>query len=302
MTRRLEFGKADIHYLANLCHNCGACLHACQYAPPHEFAVNVPRAMAQVRGKTYVEYAWPRALRHPLRAQRPDDRAGARGGPRPVPRARRRAHGAARRPTACRRLLAVFPRPAGVDVRPRLPVRVHRPRHRRHALLARHLGRSRHAARRSARRPPARSACAISTAATADGCNDEDDAFTLRRRRFHHLTFYGFLLCFAATVVATLYHYLLGLRGALSAAEPAGRARHARRHRPARSARRACSGFNLRRDPAHREDSQNAHRPRLHRPALPDQRDRTRAAAAGATAAPWPCCWRSISASSWRFS
>ena len=28
--------------LANLCHNCGACLHACQYAPPHEFAVNVP--------------------------------------------------------------------------------------------------------------------------------------------------------------------------------------------------------------------------------------------------------------------
>ena len=41
------------------------------------------------------------------------------------------------------------------------------------------------------------------------GCNDEDDAFTLRRRRFHHLTFYGFLLCFAATCVATLYHYLL---------------------------------------------------------------------------------------------
>ena len=46
MTRRLEFGKADIHYLANLCHNCGACLHACQYAPPHEFAINVPKAMA----------------------------------------------------------------------------------------------------------------------------------------------------------------------------------------------------------------------------------------------------------------
>jgi citrate/tricarballylate utilization protein len=26
---------------------------------------------------------------------------------------------------------------------------------------------------------------------------------------FHHLTFYGFLLCFASTSVATLYHYLL---------------------------------------------------------------------------------------------
>ena len=34
MTRRIEFGKADAHYLANLCHNCGSCLHACQYAPP----------------------------------------------------------------------------------------------------------------------------------------------------------------------------------------------------------------------------------------------------------------------------
>jgi ferredoxin len=62
MTRRLEFGKADIHFMANLCHNCGACLHACQYAPPHEFAVNVPQAMAQVRGQTYADYAWPPAL------------------------------------------------------------------------------------------------------------------------------------------------------------------------------------------------------------------------------------------------
>ncbi|RYY93819.1 MAG: tricarballylate utilization protein TcuB, partial [Comamonadaceae bacterium] len=62
MTRRLEFGKADIHYLANLCHNCGACLHACQYAPPHAFAVNVPKAMAEVRGQTYADYAWPPAL------------------------------------------------------------------------------------------------------------------------------------------------------------------------------------------------------------------------------------------------
>jgi len=43
-----------------------------------------------------------------------------------------------------------------------------------------------------------------------DGCNDADDAFTHARRRAHHLTFYGFLLCFAATSVATLYHYVLG--------------------------------------------------------------------------------------------
>ncbi|MDY7073950.1 hypothetical protein PshuTeo2_41070 [Pseudomonas hunanensis] len=44
------------------------------------------------------------------------------------------------------------------------------------------------------------------------GCNNEDDRYTLWRRRFHHLTFYGFLLCFAATLVATAYHYVLDLQ------------------------------------------------------------------------------------------
>lgn len=43
-----------------------------------------------------------------------------------------------------------------------------------------------------------------------EGCNNADDRFTLWRRRFHHFTFYGFMLCFAATGVATLYHFLLG--------------------------------------------------------------------------------------------
>src|SRR5512144_461678 len=62
MTRRLEFNAADTHYLANLCHNCGSCLYACQYAPPHEFAVNVPQAMAKLRVRTYQDYAWPRAF------------------------------------------------------------------------------------------------------------------------------------------------------------------------------------------------------------------------------------------------
>ena len=32
------------------------------------------------------------------------------------------------------------------------------------------------------------------------------------RRWFHHFTFYGFLLCFASTTSAAIYHYLLGVR------------------------------------------------------------------------------------------
>ena len=41
------------------------------------------------------------------------------------------------------------------------------------------------------------------------GCVNEDERPTDRRKIYHHLTFYGFALCFAATVIATLYHYLL---------------------------------------------------------------------------------------------
>ena len=43
LERRLAFDEQDVHYLANLCHNCGACLYACQYAPPHEFQLNFAR-------------------------------------------------------------------------------------------------------------------------------------------------------------------------------------------------------------------------------------------------------------------
>ena len=38
----------------------------------------------------------------------------------------------------------------------------------------------------------------------------ENERPSAARRKFHHLTFYGFLLCFAATCVATVYHYAFG--------------------------------------------------------------------------------------------
>src|SRR5258706_5836061 len=57
LERRLEFSENDVHYLANLCHNCGACLYACQYAPPHEFQLNFPKVLAPVRNETYRKYA-----------------------------------------------------------------------------------------------------------------------------------------------------------------------------------------------------------------------------------------------------
>jgi citrate/tricarballylate utilization protein len=220
MTRRFEFGKADIHYLANLCHNCGACLHSCQYAPPHEFAVNVPQAMARVRVDTYAEYAWPGLFgtlykRNGLTLTLATAGAlvlflvltmAARGTLFPGPLAGN--------------FYAIFPHNMlalmfGVVFG--------------FAVLALGIGVARFwikvspASEVDNLEEPSLHSDATVEAVTdvlrlkyldgghGEGCNNADDRFTLWRRRFHHFTFYGFMLCFAATGVATLYHYLLAL-------------------------------------------------------------------------------------------
>jgi len=62
MEQRRIFSKADLVYLANLCFDCRDCYYACQYAPPHEFAMNVPKLMSELRAETYREYSWPALL------------------------------------------------------------------------------------------------------------------------------------------------------------------------------------------------------------------------------------------------
>jgi len=41
------------------------------------------------------------------------------------------------------------------------------------------------------------------------GCYNHDERPNDRRRFYHHQTYYGFMLCFASTCVATFYHYAL---------------------------------------------------------------------------------------------
>ncbi|CUU67693.1 tricarballylate utilization 4Fe-4S protein TcuB [Campylobacter hyointestinalis] len=62
MEKRREFHIKDADYLANLCHQCGECLYACQYAPPHEFDLDVPRDFAAVRKESYKKFATPKFL------------------------------------------------------------------------------------------------------------------------------------------------------------------------------------------------------------------------------------------------
>jgi citrate/tricarballylate utilization protein len=221
MTRRLEFGKADVHYLASLCHNCGACLHACQYAPPHEFAVNVPRAMAQVRVQSYADFAWPSTLGALYRRNGLVVALASAAGLALFMILLLRIRASIAGQSLAANFYAVFPHNMLVLLFGAVFA---------FAVLA--LAMSARAFWR-ATAPPTRKTGSSTTAAQTgqaaaaaardvltlkyldgghgDGCNESSDAFTLARRRFHHATFYGFMLCFAATCVATLYHYALGL-------------------------------------------------------------------------------------------
>jgi citrate/tricarballylate utilization protein len=214
MTQRLEFGKADIHYLANLCHNCGACLHACQYADPHEFGVNIPKSMAKVRLQTYTDYAWPRKLgalyqRNGLTLALSSALAlglfliltllvqgnlfsQIQGGDfyQIFPH---------------NTLVAMFGSVFGFSTLALILGVVHFWR-----KVAPREKQVQEAVPAMMQTGKAALTLKYLDGGHGQGCNNEDDAFTLARRRFHHLTFYGFMLCFAATSVATLYHYVMG--------------------------------------------------------------------------------------------
>jgi citrate/tricarballylate utilization protein len=215
MEMRRVFSDGDLNYLANLCHGCGACYVDCQFSPPHEFNVNVPKTFAVVRAESYAAYAWPRALagaftRNGLAislvaavcvaafifgfawANDPKLLFGVQTGP-----------GA---------FYALMPHNAMVILFGAAFV---------YPLLALVLG-ARAFWRDIGALADIRSNAGSIWQAVRDacelryldgggvGCFNEDDRPTDRRKIYHHLTFYGFILCFASTSTATLYHYLLG--------------------------------------------------------------------------------------------
>ncbi len=213
MERRLAFTEADLRYLSNLCHNCSECYYACQYAPPHEFAVNVPRTLAQIRLQSYQEYAWPAPLASAFEAHWRMTAlmllagtaaallagfAFARGGGllaaqgagqfyRIIP------HNLMAGAFSTVSLLVLFIflagfarfwRESGEGFGSLLRIKA----------LARGLG-------------DALSLRYMSSAGA--GCTYPDEERSMARRWFHHLTFYGFALCFASTSVAAFYSYVL---------------------------------------------------------------------------------------------
>lgn len=216
LERRLSFDESDVHYLANLCHNCGACLYACQYAPPHEFALNFPRVLAQVRKDTYRKYAWPHSLASAF------ERNGIVVA------------------VVSALSLALFLFIAAWYAEPARFVAAHSDQQGSFYAVLPHsvmtgvfgavfafvvvalaIALARFWADMGERALAFLQPTAVGTTTWdvarlkyldggGDGCTYPNAQPSVARRNFHHLTFYGFLLCFAATVVATIYHYAMG--------------------------------------------------------------------------------------------
>ena len=215
MEMRRAFADGDLNYLANLCHGCGACYYDCQFSPPHEFNVNVPRVLARARRDSYAHYTWPAAAR-PLFHRNGLAVAlacligvalfvggfaiagggGVLGTPETGQGAFYRVmpHGSMVLGFGTVFLYAMFA--LGMSLRTFW-------RTSDGTTEARAGGRTLWQA--------------VHDAATLKyldggsvGCYNDDERPTDLRRIYHHLSFYGFLLCFASTSTATLYHYLLG--------------------------------------------------------------------------------------------
>lgn len=215
MLTRRGFSEPDLTYMANLCHNCRGCYYACQYAPPHEFNVNIPRVFSELRTETYQDYAWPGvfaalfrrnglvvslatafglALVIALTLALQDasvifgSHAGEGAFYKVIP------YQAMVWPFGLVFLFVVLALAIGVvrywrDTGGGLETRMSLPALIRglwHGLTLENLR------------------------GGGGGCNYPDERFSEARRWLHHSTFYGFLLCFAATSLATVYHHLFG--------------------------------------------------------------------------------------------
>ena len=218
LERRLSFAEGDLAYLANLCHNCGSCYYSCQYAPPHEFQLNFPKMLAQVRGETYKRYAWPRAL------ARAFERNGLVVS---LITAASLVFFLLAMSFATDRSVLFAPHPdregSFYTVIPHAVMAYAFGAIFMLAILALFIGAARfwRDTEEEARDFLSPGPFGQSVADTlelkylgggGEGCTYPDEKPSHLRRWFHHFTFYGFALCFAATCVAAIYHYVFGWR------------------------------------------------------------------------------------------
>ncbi len=203
--RERAFSEASLTQLANLCHNCRSCYYACQYTDPHEFALNLPKALAELRQDSWETYAYPAALAKLFQRSGVAIAVASVLGFAIILWAMR-AIGAQ---TNGDGFYALLSHSAMVTIF--LPAFFL-------PLLCLAIGVRRYW--RSVGGDVIRTADLIEAGKAAasmknlsgghgDGCNFEDeDRFSHSRRLAHQAVMYGFLLCFASTSSATVLHYL----------------------------------------------------------------------------------------------
>jgi citrate/tricarballylate utilization protein len=221
MEQRRSFGKADLLYLANLCHNCGECLYACQYAPPHEFAINVPQTLAAIRLQSYEECCWPAFMGMAFRRNGVATSlsiAAAFAGLLFIAARATNPDGFSQQSPAGD-FYSIVPHAAMVSLFGAVGIYVV-------AALAIGLRRLKSAFAATERAHPVGSTRLVPNEVqgrawrdvltlrhlhtTGVDCTTAEEARSPWRRWFHHCTFYGFLLCFASTTVAAVYHTVFG--------------------------------------------------------------------------------------------
>ncbi len=62
MERKPDLLSSDLKYYSNLCHDCRDCYYVCPYTGEHEFQINIPRVLSQIRIETYGENIVPKRL------------------------------------------------------------------------------------------------------------------------------------------------------------------------------------------------------------------------------------------------
>lgn len=204
ITRRRAFAAGDITQIANLCHNCRGCYYACQFTDPHEFDLNLPAALAEVRRESWETYVWPTALgtvfqRHGwatvlltvlgfaalFAAFRLIGSGGGEGFYAVLSHAG---------------MVAIF---APAFLLPLLSLAIGLRRYWRDVGGERITWGDITAAIKSA------GSMKNLSGGHGEGCNfEEGERFTSNRRMAHQAVMYGFLLCFAATSAGTVLHYV----------------------------------------------------------------------------------------------
>ncbi|MEM1361371.1 MAG: tricarballylate utilization 4Fe-4S protein TcuB [Pseudomonadota bacterium] len=207
INRKRFFSDGDITQLANLCHNCRGCYYACQYTEPHEFALNLPKALAEVRQDSWKDHAWPKGFATVF------DRSGVMISALLVvsfaflfvlAQLLRPASGEGFYAYMSHGLMVAVFLPAFVLPLVAIAVSL---RSYWHAVGGTSL---RWADLAEATRAAGR--MKNLEGGHGDGCNfEQGERFSNARRHAHHAVMYGFLLCFASTSAGTVMHYLFGL-------------------------------------------------------------------------------------------